>query len=50
MFTSSDEEHDRLRACGVGANSYVSKALEFAEFVTLPGQPRTYWLNTNLPP
>ena len=50
MFTSSDEDRDRLRAYRTGANSFVSKPLEFSEFMTSTGQLGTYWLNTNVPP
>jgi len=50
MFTSSDEEDDRLRAYSSGANSFVSKPLEFAEFIASAGVLGTYWLSTNTPP
>jgi len=50
MFTSSDEDDDRLRAYSSGANSFVSKPLEFAEFIASAGVLGTYWLSTNTPP
>ena len=50
VFTSSDEERDRLRSYSTGANSFVSKPLEFSEFMSSAGQLGTYWLSTNVPP
>jgi len=50
MFTSSDEDRDRLRAYSTGANSFVSKPVEFAEFIASTGQLGSYWLDTNVPP
>ena len=50
MFTSSDEERDRVRSYASGANSYVSKPLEFAEFMTSAGQLGAYWLSANVVP
>jgi len=50
MFTSSDEANDRLRAYSTGANSFVSKPLEFAEFIASAGVLGAYWLSTNIPP
>lgn len=50
IFTSSDEDNDRLRSYGSGANSFVSKPLEFSEFMNSAGHLGTYWLSTNVPP
>jgi DNA-binding response OmpR family regulator len=50
MFTSSDDDRDRVRSYNSGANSFVSKPLEFAEFMTSTGRLGTYWLETNIPP
>jgi CheY-like chemotaxis protein len=50
IFTSSDEDRDRLSSYGLGANSFVSKPLEFAEFMNSAGQVGNYWLNTNVAP
>ncbi len=50
IFSSSDEDRDRLRAYHNGANSFVSKPLEFAEFMASTGQLGSYWLNTNIAP
>jgi CheY-like chemotaxis protein len=50
MFTSSDDDGDRARSYNSGANSFVSKPLEFGEFMTSAGRLGTYWLETNIPP
>lgn len=50
ILTSSDEDRDRLRSYSTGANSFVRKPLEFAEFMASVGQLGTYWINTNVPP
>lgn len=50
MFTSSDEDGDRVRSYNTGANSFVCKPLEFAEFMSSVAQLGTYWLNINIPP
>jgi CheY-like chemotaxis protein len=50
MFTSSDDDRDRARSYNSGANSFVSKPLEFGEFMTSAGRLGTYWLETNIPP
>ena len=50
MLTSSDDDRDRLNSYGIGANSFVSKPLEFSEFMTSVGLVGTYWIRTNSPP
>ena len=50
MFTSSDEDRDRLRSYNNGANSFVRKPLEFSEFMNSVGQLGIYWTVTNTPP
>lgn len=50
ILTSSDEDRDRLHSYTNGANSFVSKPLEFAEFMTSVGQLGSYWISTNTPP
>ena len=50
MLTSSDEDRDRLNSYSIGANSFVSKPLEFAEFMNSVGLVGTYWIRTNTPP
>lgn len=50
MLTSSDEERDRLQSYENGANSFVRKPLDFAEFAETVARLGIYWLATNLPP
>jgi CheY-like chemotaxis protein len=50
IFTSSDEERDRLQAYKNGANSFVRKPLDFAEFAAAVAQIGVYWLAVNEPP
>jgi len=47
ILTSSDEEQDILRGYELGANSYVRKPVEFAEFVEAVGKLGLYWLVLN---
>lgn len=49
ILTSSDEERDRLRSYETGANSFVRKPLDFAEFAETVAQLGVYWLATNKP-
>jgi CheY-like chemotaxis protein len=50
MFTSSDEEHDRLHSYRHGANSFVNKPLEFSDFTTWAKRLSSYWLGLNIAP
>jgi len=50
VLTSSKEEKDLVSAYDSGANSYVQKPVEFAEFVKAAGHLGLYWLVTNAPP
>jgi two-component system, response regulator len=50
VLTSSKEETDLVGAYDSGANSYVQKPVEFAEFVKAAGHLGLYWLVTNAPP
>lgn len=47
ILTSSNEERDRLAAYDSGANSYVCKPVESAEFTQAVGQLGLYWLDLN---
>ena len=47
ILTSSTEERDRLEGYGLGANSYVRKPVDFAEFVDAVRQLGLYWLLLN---
>lgn len=50
ILTSSDEERDRLRSYENGANSFVRKPLDFADFAETVARLGIYWLATNEPP
>ncbi len=50
ILTSSDEERDRLRSYERGANSFVRKPLDFAEFAETVARLGVYWLAINTPP
>lgn len=49
ILTSSDEDRDRLASYAGGANSFVRKPLDFAEFATTVARLGVYWLATNEP-
>lgn len=50
ILTSSDDERDRLGSYANGANSFVRKPLDFAEFAETVARLGVYWLATNEPP
>jgi two-component system response regulator len=50
ILTSSNEEEDRLKGYGLGANSYVRKPVDFEAFVAAAAQLGLYWLVLNEPP
>ena len=47
ILTSSDEDRDRLKSYEVGANSFVRKPVDFAEFAETVARLGVYWLATN---
>lgn len=49
ILTSSDETQDRLRSYKSGANSFVRKPVEFAEFAETVARLGVYWVATNTP-
>jgi len=49
VLTSSDEEKDLLDSYDLGANSYVRKPVDFAQFVDSVRQLGLYWLVLNRP-
>ncbi len=50
ILTSSNEDEDRLKGYGLGANSYVRKPVDFDEFIRTAGQLGLYWLLLNQSP
>ena len=50
ILTSSKEEQDLIQGYSLGANSYVRKPVDFAEFLEAVRLLGVYWLMTNQPP
>lgn len=50
MLTSSDEEKDLVESYQLGANSYVRKPVDFAEFQKSIRQLALYWILLNESP
>jgi len=50
IFTSSKEDKDRVTGYAYGANSFVRKPIEFAEFCEAIRTLGLYWLILNEPP
>jgi two-component system response regulator len=50
ILTSSMEEQDLIQGYSLGANSYVRKPVDFAQFVEAAKQLGLYWLLVNEPP
>ena len=50
ILTSSKEEQDLIQGYSLGANSYVRKPVDFAEFQEAVRRLGVYWLMTNQPP
>lgn len=49
ILTSSDEDKDRLASYENGANSFVRKPVDFADFAEVVARLGIYWLATNEP-
>lgn len=50
VLTSSKEEQDLIESYDLGANSYVRKPVDFAQFVESVRQLQLYWLVLNEAP
>jgi len=50
ILTSSKEEQDMIKGYRLGANSYVRKPVDFAQFIEAARQLGLYWLVINEPP
>jgi CheY-like chemotaxis protein len=50
ILTSSNEERDRMEGYKLGANSYVVKPVDFADFARAVTEIGCYWVLTNSPP
>jgi two-component system, response regulator len=50
VLTSSSEDEDMLRSYASGANSYVRKPVEFADFANAVARLGVYWMLLNEPP
>ncbi len=50
ILTTSNEDQDRIKSYGLGANSFVRKPVQFDRFIEAIRQLGLYWLILNEPP
>jgi two-component system, response regulator len=50
VLTSSNEETDIIRSYDLGANSFVQKPVDFAQFLNAAQELGLYWLGLNTAP
>jgi DNA-binding NarL/FixJ family response regulator len=50
ILTSSREDRDIVESYELGVNSYVSKPVEFEEFIDAVSTLGLYWMLINKPP
>jgi CheY-like chemotaxis protein len=50
MLTTSDRDEEALRCYSYGANSFITKPVQFDEFFEKVTSLKFYWLLTNRPP
>ena len=48
ILTTSNEDQDRIRGYGLGANSFVRKPVEFEKFIEVARQIELYWTVLNM--
>ena len=50
VLTSSNEDRDMVESYSLGANSYIQKPVDFAQFIDAVGKLGLYWLVLNQVP